>query len=118
MQLFKSKAVPDADGFFETVAADAVREGELTAVTINGRKLLLTRYEGQVYAFSALCPHAAANLADGWLSRFKITCADHEYCFDVRNGRILWPADENYRLKLFAVKEEAGVVKVKVEIGN
>ncbi len=93
---------------------DVVQPEKLTAVTINGRKLLLTRYEGRVYAFSALCPHAAANLADGWLSRFKITCADHEYCFDIRNGRILWPADENYRLKLFAAKEDEGVIKVRL----
>ncbi|MCL4263700.1 MAG: Rieske 2Fe-2S domain-containing protein [Anaerolineae bacterium] len=114
MQLFKSKATPDAEGYFETVAAAVVQPGELTAVTINGRKLLLTRYEGHVYAFSAQCPHAAANLGDGWLSRFKITCPDHEYCFDVRNGRILWPADENYRLKLFVAKEDNGVIKVKL----
>ncbi|HRQ36722.1 MAG TPA: Rieske 2Fe-2S domain-containing protein [Chloroflexota bacterium] len=114
MQLFKSKATPDADGYFETVAAGAVQEGELTAVTINGRQLLLTRYEGRVHAFSAQCPHAAANLGDGWLSRFKITCPDHEYCFDMRNGRILWPTDENYRLKMFEVKESDGRVKVKM----
>lgn len=114
MQLFKSKATPDADGYYETVRGEAVQPEELTAVTINGRKLLLTRYEGRVYAFDAHCPHAAANLGDGWLSRFKITCADHEYCFDVRNGRILWPADENYRLKLFATKEVEGLIKVKL----
>jgi nitrite reductase/ring-hydroxylating ferredoxin subunit len=114
MQLFKSKAIPDANGFFETVSVEAVQAGQLTAVTINGRKLLLTRYEDKVYAFSAQCPHAAADLSEGWLSRFKITCPDHEYCFDLRNGRILWPEDENYRLKLFETEVSSGKVKVRL----
>jgi nitrite reductase/ring-hydroxylating ferredoxin subunit len=114
MQLFKSKATPDADGYYETVMADNVQPGEMTAVTINGRKLILTRYEGKLYAFSATCPHAAADLSEGWLNRYKVTCPDHEYCFDVRNGRILWPEDENYRLKKFDAREVNGVVKVKL----
>jgi len=114
MQLFKSKALPDANGFFETVAVEAVQSGLLTAVTINGRKLLLTRYEDKIVAFHAQCPHAAADLSDGWLSRYKITCPDHEYCFDLRNGRILWPEDENYRLKLLETKISDGTLKVRL----
>lgn len=114
MRLYKSKATPDADGFFETVAAEAVRPNEMTAVTINGRHLLLTRFEDRLYAFGAACPHAGADLADGWISRYKVTCPDHEYCFDLRDGRILWPPDEMYRLKKYDVREVDGIVQVKV----
>lgn len=114
MQLFKSKAVPDADGYFETVRAEQVTPGQMTVVTINGRKLLLTRYENKLHAFSAACPHAGADLAEGWMSHYKVTCPDHEYCFDIRHGRILWPEDEVYRLKKYVVKEENGLVKVRL----
>ncbi len=114
MRLFKSKAVPDADGFFQTVPTDAVQPEQLTAVTINGRRLILARWQDNLYAFTAECPHAAADLADGWLARYKVTCPDHEYCFDLRNGRILWPEDEFYRLKKYEVKEVEGVIKVRL----
>jgi nitrite reductase (NADH) small subunit len=114
MQLFKSKAAPDGDGFYETVAVEQVLPNAAVPVTINGRKLLLTTYENKLYAFNAECPHAAANLGDGSISRWKVICPDHAYCFDMRNGRILWPEDENYRLKQYAAKVENGVVKVKL----
>lgn len=115
MNLFRSKATPDAEGYFTTVAADAVQADQMTAVSLNGQNIILTSYNGTLYAFSATCPHASADFGKGWLSRYKVTCPDHHYCWDVRNGRILWPEDENYRLKKFAVKVEAGIVKVKLD---
>jgi nitrite reductase/ring-hydroxylating ferredoxin subunit len=114
MRLFKSKAIPDEEGYFETVTAVSVKSGEMTAVTINGQKLILTRWEDKLFAFNATCPHAAADLAEGWVNRYKVTCPDHEYCFDMRDGRILWPDDEFYRLKKYNLKEVDGIIKVKL----
>ena len=114
MRFFKTKATPDDDGFFETVPAESVQPNQMAAVHINGQKLILTRWESKIYAFAAECPHAAADLADGWVSKWKVICPDHEYCFDIRSSRITWPEDENYRLKMFAVKEVDGLVKVKL----
>lgn len=114
MRFLQPKLSADADGFYEAVAAEAVQAGHLTAVTLNGQKVVLTRYDGRLYAFTAVCPHAAADLSHGHLSRHKISCQDHDFCFDLRNGRILWPEDENYRLRTFATKEVDGRVKVKL----
>ena len=115
MNLFRSKAKPDAEGYFTTVAADAVQGDQMTAVTINGHKLILTSWEGKLFAFAAECPHASADFGKGWINRYKVTCPDHEYCWDVRSGRILWPDDENYRLKKYPVKVEVGIVKVRID---
>ncbi|MCA9997082.1 MAG: Rieske 2Fe-2S domain-containing protein [Anaerolineales bacterium] len=104
----------DADGFYTVGKAAGVLEGVLTAVKLNNHRFLLTRYDGRLYAFSTICPHAAANMADGSLHRWKITCPDHDYCFDIRNGRILWPEDEHLRLRTYPIREEAGWVKVKL----
>lgn len=114
MPLLKHRPERDEQGFVVAVAGAAVCEGEMTTIQIDGRKLILTRWEGRVYAINSECPHAAADLARGALHRWKITCPEHEYCFDIRNGRITWPEDENYRLRLFEVKEEEGVVMVRV----
>lgn len=114
MNLFRSKAKPDVDGYFTTVTVDTVQTNQMTAVTINGHKLILAIYEGDIFAFAAECPHASADFGKGWVSRYKVTCPDHEYCWDVRSGRILWPEDENYRLKKYPVKVIDNLVKVKL----
>ncbi|MCA9916914.1 MAG: Rieske (2Fe-2S) protein [Anaerolineales bacterium] len=115
MNLFRSKAMPDADGYFTTVPAETVLADQITAVSLNRHKIILTSWDGTLYAFSAECPHASADFSKGWISRYKVTCPDHQYCWDVRNGRILWPDDENYRLKKYPVKVEDGIVMVKID---
>ena len=115
MNLFRSKATPDADGYFTTVGFDTVQADQMTAVSINRQKIILTQWDGELYAFSAECPHASTDLGKGWISRYKVTCPDHEYCWDVRNGRILWPEDETYRLKKYPLKVENGIVKVRID---
>ncbi|HFQ92796.1 MAG TPA: hypothetical protein ENK32_02215 [Anaerolineae bacterium] len=110
----KTKAAPDADGCYAALTAVSLPPDQITAVTINGRKLILVRREEQIVAFNAACPHAAADLSQGQLSRHKITCADHDKCWDIRNGRILYPEDENYRLTLYDVKVSDGIIKVKL----
>jgi nitrite reductase/ring-hydroxylating ferredoxin subunit len=115
MSLLKRKAAPDIRGFFTVAPADAIRPEEMTVVTLNGRRLILTRWQGQVYAFSSVCPHAAADLAQGTVFKGQVQCPDHGYCFDIRSGRPTWPEDEVCHLKRYMVKEEDGLVKVKLE---
>ncbi len=113
MGLF-NKAKADAAGFYAAATAAAVQEGTMTTVKVAGQRLILTRQQGKALAFSALCPHAAADLSKGQLRNGRVTCPEHGYKFDVCNGRILYPSDENYRLKRYEVKEEDGQVWVKV----
>ena len=114
MNLFKQKMKPDEAGFYTAVLTTAVQPDQLTKVEINGQPVLLIRWQGELVAVSALCPHAAADLSQGEFYRGKIECPDHGYVFDVRNGRTLWPEDEMCRLKRFEVKEVDGQVKVKL----
>ncbi|GAB4270194.1 MAG: Rieske (2Fe-2S) protein [Candidatus Promineifilaceae bacterium] len=110
----KSKPTPDADGFYPAAKLHDVQVGRMTAVKIGDKVVVLTAWEGDVYAFTAVCPHAAANLTNGEINRWKVTCPDHDYCFDIRNGRILYPADEMMRLKTYPVKVTDDQILVKV----
>lgn len=112
---FFRKEKPDAEGYYVVAEASAVVAAQMVAVKVAGRRLVLSRYGEQIYAFAAECPHAAADLTAGDIGRWKVICPDHGYCFDFRNGRILWPEDENYRLKTFPVKVVDGQVRVKVD---
>ena len=114
MRIRRPQPVPDADGFVEVAATTAVVAGKLTPATIHGTHLLLTRYQGKLLAFGRYCPHAAGDMRQGSVVRHKIVCPEHDYSFDMRTGRILWPEDEVYRLPCYEVKEEDGVIKVRL----
>lgn len=108
--------MPPNEGFYAaTVAPDAVQAGALVEQFLGGKKLLLSRVDGEIVAFTNRCPHAGANFIEGEISRHKLFCPTHGYCFDVRNGRILYPADEAYHLKRYDVLVEADQIWVKVD---
>ena len=112
--MLKQNTPPDTAGFYTVATADSVLPNQITCVQINDQSLILTRWQGVLLAFSSRCPHASADLAEGDLHRGRITCPDHGYKFDIRNGRILWPPDEVYRLKRFEVREENGLIEVRI----
>lgn len=114
MRFHRPQPVPDGDGFVAVAAASTVASGHLTPVAVRGRHLLLTRHEGKLWAFGRYCPHAAGDLCQGALVRHKLICPEHDYSFDIRTGRILWPEDEVYRLPCYEVKEEDGIIKVRL----
>ncbi|KAA3655081.1 MAG: hypothetical protein DWQ04_33750 [Chloroflexi bacterium] len=115
MKLWQPKIEPDADGFYETgITAVSLQSTPMQAVKINGRKVVLAQYEGKLVAFDSRCPHASADMSQGELHRWKLYCPEHSYCFDVRNGRIAWPEDEVYRLKMFATVVKNDMIRVKL----
>ena len=93
-----------------------IQEGELTVVKIRGGKVLVTRLEsGEVVAFSGECPHAAADLSAGDLHRGKITCPDHDWKFDIKTGKTLYPSDEFACLKKFQVETDGSTLQIKTD---
>lgn len=113
MPIFGRKAKADPDAFVAVCSAGDVVEEGLSTFKIAGRKVILTRYGGHLYAIDTVCPHAAADLSDGSLRAWQLCCHEHDYCFDIRNGRIVWPEDEVYHLRRYEVKEENGQVMVR-----
>ena len=114
MPLFKKEPQPDADGYFPTgVAADAVTAGTLHTAEVAGKTAVITRAQGELVAFSNVCPHAAADLSKGRLFDGQIKCPDHGYTFDVRTGRATWPQGEGCRLMRYDAREKEGTVQIR-----
>lgn len=115
MSFLKRAAAPQTGEFIFAASADSVAEDSMTVVKLGGRKVILTRHDGVLFAIDAVCPHAAADLSQGSLRSWQICCHEHDYCFDIRSGRIVWPEDEVYRLRRYEAKEEDGRVLVKLD---
>lgn len=113
MPLFRREPAADAEGYVVAIAATEVLQDTITTVRVGGKKMILVRRGDRVYAIDSACPHGAADLSEGWLRRGQLCCHEHNYCFDVATGRVVWPDDEPYRLRRYDVKEEDGVIKVR-----
>jgi toluene monooxygenase system ferredoxin subunit len=66
-----------------------VVDGELRAFAVSGVTwpVIVTRVDGELYAYPGVCPHEDVELADGDLTGATITCPGHGYVFELRTGR-------------------------------
>ncbi len=106
----------DAEGYVSVkVSAETLTPTTMIATSVGDTELLLTCYNDVVVAFARDCPHAAADLSKGGLSRGRVSCPEHGWNFDIVTGRTLWPEDEACRLKRYDVRVVDGIVWVKVD---
>ncbi len=56
-------------------------------VKAGGKGICLVGYEGSIYAISATCPHAGAELSGGWCREGKIICPFHRYSYNLQTGK-------------------------------
>lgn len=65
---------------------DAIPEGEFLKASVAGKKLLLTRVNGQIAALENRCPHLGLPLAKGKICDGAVTCPFHGSSFDLLSG--------------------------------
>jgi toluene monooxygenase system ferredoxin subunit len=75
------------------IALDDVWEGEMVGVEVGDTKVLIVNLDGDLQAYTNVCPHQASALDEGDFDGETITCARHLWEFDARSGRGVNPAD-------------------------
>lgn len=69
------------------IAEGEVSEGCPRGIEVNGIKIGLFRFEGQIYAIDDVCTHAFALLSNGFQEGPLVECPLHAGFFDIRNGK-------------------------------
>jgi nitrite reductase/ring-hydroxylating ferredoxin subunit/uncharacterized membrane protein len=72
-----------------TIAEAELPDGGTIGVEVEGRKVLLHRAGGELYALDDLCSHAGALLSRGQVDGCVVTCPLHGSRFDLRDGHIV-----------------------------
>lgn len=62
-------------------------EGSQTAVTVDGRSVVVINFEGQYYALRNNCSHKDYPLLSGEVSLGRITCEKHGAKFELATGK-------------------------------
>jgi naphthalene 1,2-dioxygenase system ferredoxin subunit len=103
-----------SDGWVKAAERNALADGDVIGVVVEGREIALYDIEGQVFATDDICTHAYAKLSDGWFDKGEIECPLHAGRFDARTGKAAAPpcVDD---LKTYPVKVEGGEIQVKLD---
>jgi 3-phenylpropionate/trans-cinnamate dioxygenase ferredoxin component len=87
--------------------------GEKIAAVIDGREILICRANGDYFALSGRCTHAAWPLASEPIEGTEIVCTLHGARFDVRDGcPTLGPASKP--LATYPVEQRDGALYVRL----
>ncbi|MFJ2618303.1 Rieske 2Fe-2S domain-containing protein [Glutamicibacter sp. NPDC087344] len=97
----------------EVSSLDDLWEGEMTAVEVKGKSVLLVNHDGEVLAYKNRCPHQEWALDDGDLDGNKLTCAQHLWEFDVCTAKGINPSTHSLSAYPCQVAED-GTISVDV----
>ncbi len=85
----------------------------LLQLEVAGKKICVAKGK-ELYACTAICPHAGGKIADGFINDADIvTCPIHRYKFSLQNGRN--SSGEGYYLKTYPVQTTEDGVFVGIE---
>ncbi len=108
--------------YHDALPVDAIDEGQMTRVDIDGRGILLARVGDRFYATDSRCPHLKANLTKGTLEGTVLICPLHGSRFDITDGSVLQWTDFHGAVAAVAEKvrhpRPLNVYEVRVEEGR
>lgn len=91
---------------------DDLWDGEVVAVRVGAREVMLANLRGDVHAYDNRCPHAGARLSEGMIRGVTLRCAAHHWEFDVLTGAGVNP--RTCALQRYPVRIVDGAVMVHV----
>jgi nitrite reductase/ring-hydroxylating ferredoxin subunit len=56
-------------------------------LNVGGKKICLVKLDTDFFATQSRCPHAGADLSQGFCKDRKLICAFHRYEYDLQTGR-------------------------------
>lgn len=74
-------------------------------IKVGGKRLCLIREQGRLYATAVRCPHAGADLSQGWCEEGRLICPYHRHAFDLKTGKGD-PGQADY-IPVFPLREES-----------
>ncbi len=77
--------------FVKIARTEDVPPGQTRFYVVEGRPLVLARWEGHVYALSGLCPHKWKPLSGARIWGGLLTCPWHNFQYDLRTGENHYP---------------------------
>jgi|HubBroStandDraft_4_1064222.scaffolds.fasta_scaffold558172_2 NAD(P)H-dependent nitrite reductase small subunit len=86
------------DTWHRVATLSEIKDGEVVEARAGDAEIALCRIDGKIHAFDDICPHAYAQLSQGFVEGGEIECPLHGARFEMATGRCVSPpADEDIR---------------------
>jgi 3-phenylpropionate/trans-cinnamate dioxygenase ferredoxin subunit len=103
----------EQDEFVPVLDENALEEGSMKLVSVDGVPVLLVKVFGRIFAIDNRCPHMSCGLSGGSLDGYVIICPCHSWRFDLRTGE--YEELKEVTLTKYEWKTESGKIWVKTE---
>lgn len=84
------------------VLDDFPPQKEILRIKIQNKFICLIKHQEKIYAVSSKCPHASADISQGWCDKGFIVCPVHRYRYNLENGR--GANDQGDYLKIYPIE--------------
>jgi len=101
------------DGFVFSIKESELKDGQMKAVRVKGKHILLVRQGGEVFGLSNRCPHMGCTFEGGLLRDYLVMCPCHGWKFDIRNGQ--YTENAQTTLQTYLCKIENGKIFIEIE---
>ena len=109
-------AAASGPDFSAGIALGEIAEGQTISGRAGDEPVLLSRFDGELYAVSGGCTHYGAPLGEGLTRKATVRCPWHHACFDLKTGAALRaPALDPLDRWRVEIDGERAIVREKAE---
>lgn len=109
-------AGPSGPDFSRGISLDDIPAEGTIGGRVGDESVLLSRFDGELFAISGSCTHYGGALAEGVMTGTHVRCPLHHACFDLRTGAVLRaPALDPVDRWLVEVESDRAFVRRKRE---
>ncbi|MCR4416201.1 MAG: nitrite reductase (NAD(P)H) small subunit [Ignavibacteria bacterium] len=102
----------EKDSFVKICKVSDLPEGRGVRIEIEDFDLAIFKINNEVFVISNICPHNhTAQMFNGYLNEYAVSCPIHGWIFDLRNGKTL---SNNSNIKTYETKIEDDYLFVKL----
>lgn len=87
----RRKQAAQSSEFIPFAPVKELEEGRPVCKEINGKQIVVFKFQDKYSAMSNQCSHAGGSLCDGTIEETTVTCPLHGAQFDIRTGAVLSP---------------------------
>lgn len=99
--------------FVHSIKENELKEGQMKAVRVKGKPILLVRQGGEIFGLFNRCPHMGCSFEGGILTDYLVMCPCHGWKFDIRNGQ--YTENPLTALNSYRCKIENGKIFVEIQ---
>ncbi len=100
------------DDFVPCLKEHDIQDGQMKAIRVKGKAVLLIRKADVVYGLSNFCPHMGCSFERGILRDYQVMCPCHGWKFDIRTGK--YTENDAIQLSSYPCKIERARIYINV----